>query len=155
MSRRLSAGIWPYGLRAAGSRKQGDVQSFTLVELMIVLSILTLLVSVAFPSYQKARNHALISTMVDELLSYARACALINSSGVGATPVLPAVTADRGGVEITEGCTGQNEGATLQASWGTAKAAGVDCREAQSEATSATARITISPQGVLTCSFQN
>lgn len=128
-------------------------RAFTLVELLIVLSVLLILVTVAIPNYQQARNSALIKSIVGELMGYAKACTVINGSGVGATPTPPAVVVDRGGVEILQGCTAVNEGATLQASWGSARAKDVVCLNDRSLVTSSRATLTISAGNVLTCAF--
>lgn len=148
-----AAGGGPYRTGLGRRSVPRSAQAFTLIELMVMLAILTLLVTVAFPLYQQTRDAALIRSRVADLMGYARVCDLINSSGIGATPVLPPVTADRGGFEITAGCTDRNQGATLQASWGTAKASGVVCVAARSQISSSKARITISPGSVLTCTF--
>ena len=128
---------------------------FTLVELMIVVVILGLLVAVAIPSYQQARNAALIGSRVGELLSFGKACAVINASGVGDTPIPPAVSPLRGGVAIQDGCTGENVGATLQATWGEARASGISCFNSRSNITSAKATLRVSTDSVLSCSFEN
>lgn len=135
--------------------RQRSSQAFTLAELLIVVAIIALLVVVAIPLYQRARNSALIGSMVSDLLGYARVCAVINSSGLGTKPVPALVTADRGGIEITEGCTGVNQGATLEASWGMAKASGILCVDTTSEVSSSKARVTITPQNALSCVFED
>lgn len=130
-------------------------QAFTLVELMIVMAILGILTVVALPTYQQARSAALIGTLVGELVSYAKACAVINASGVGETPMPPTVTPERGGVQITQGCSGESQGAALQASWGTARASGIPCYESRSLITSSKAIITISNASELSCTFHD
>lgn len=142
-------------LQKARRRRRRFSAAFTLVELMIVVAILGLLVAVAIPTYQQARSAALIGTLVGELVGYAKACALINASGVGDTPAPPAVSAERGGVQITQGCTGEGQGATLQASWGTARATGIPCYNSRSLITSSKATVTVSTDSVLSCSFQD
>lgn len=142
-------------LQKARRRRRRFSPAFTLVELMIVVAILGLLVAVAIPTYQQARSAALIGTLVGELVSYAKACALINASGVGETPIPPAVTPERGGVQITQGCAGESQGATLQASWGTARASGIPCYDSRSLITSTKATVTVSAESVLSCSFQD
>ena len=132
---------------------QRSARAFTLVELMIVLTVLLILVVVAIPNYQQARNPALIKSIIGELIGYAKACAVINSSGLGETPTPPAIAVDRGGVVILQGCSAVNEGATLQASWGGARASGVTCLSDSSESTSRQANLTISAGNLLSCSF--
>lgn len=129
--------------------------AFTLAELMIVVAILGILVVVAIPTYQQARSAALIGSLVGELVGYAKACALINASGVGDTPTPPPVTAERGGVQVTEGCSGEGQGARLEASWGEARAKGIPCYTSRSLITSRKAKIEITANSVLSCVFEN
>jgi len=143
--------------RASRGRLLGSssAQGFTLLELLITAAILSLLTAVAFPSYQQARSSALIGSIVAELVGNAKACAIITASGFGGTPTPPPVTAERGGVEITTGCTRANEGATLQASWGSARASGIACLGSLSSITSSKATLTVAPDSSLSCSFAN
>lgn len=122
---------------------------------MIVVSVVTLLVAVILPAYQRVRDSALIGTQVSELLDFAKACVQINSAGVGERPAPPPVTAERGGVEITQGCTRENQGATLLASWGTARASGIRCYASRSLITSSKAQVTVSINSELSCLFQD
>ena len=130
-------------------------QGFTLVELMIVVAILGVLVTVAIPAYQQARSAALIGSVVGELMSYAKACAVINSSGVGETPTPPPVSPVRGGVVIQGGCSGENSGATLQATWGEARATGIPCLASRTTITSRSATVVVSADSVLSCTYLN
>lgn len=136
-------------------RRRRGSQAFTLVELMIVVGIIVTLSTLAIPNYQRARSAALMGSVVSELMGFAKSCALLNATGVGETPSLPPVTADRGGVQITEGCTGENGGATLQASWGAARATGIICLDSRSQISSSKATLTITPGNRLSCSFQD
>jgi prepilin-type N-terminal cleavage/methylation domain-containing protein len=130
-------------------------QAYSLVELMIVVTILGLLVTYAIPTYQQARSAALIGSVVGELVSYAKACAVINATGMGSTPTPPSVSPSRGGVVIQTGCDGANKGATLQASWGEARAEGIPCYGSRTSVTSSKATINVSPGSVLTCLFED
>lgn len=143
-------------LRWAGlSRRRRDAAlGFSLLELLIVLAVLTLLVAVAFPRYQQARSGALISSLVAELVGNAKACAVLNASGIGEPPSPPPVNPERGGVQITAGCTGPDQGATLRASWGTARASDIPCLDSRSLISSSTATVTVASAGsTLTCTF--
>lgn len=122
---------------------------------MILVVILGLLVTVVIPTYQQARSAALIGTLIGDLLGYAKACAVLNASGIGETPAPPAATPERGSVQITKGCTGAREGATLQASWGNARASGIRCVNSRSLITSSKATVVVSSGNVLSCSFQD
>lgn len=139
----------------AGRPVRGSLQGFTLLELMIVASIISILTVVAIPTFQQARDAAVIGTQVAQLQAFAKACAQINSTGFGTTPVLPPVSAERGGLEITQGCTRENEGATLLASWGTARASGIACFSTRSQISSRQARITVTPVGVQNCAYED
>jgi len=128
---------------------------FTLVELMVTVAVFVLLSAVVLPRYLEARDAALISTMVNQGLSFAKACAVINSSGIGEKPVIAAVDAMRGGVLITQGCQSltENTGAILEVTWGLARADGVRCLDQLSTLTSQKAILTVSKNNDLTCSF--
>lgn len=128
---------------------------FTLVELMVTVAVFVLLSAVVLPRYLEARDAALISTMVNQGLSFAKACALINSTGIGEQPVIGAVDTMRGGVLITQGCQSHTEstGAILEVTWGLARADGVRCLDQLSTLTSQKAILTISNNSDLTCSF--
>lgn len=142
----------------AGPRRRSrrsNAQAFTLVELMIVVAILAILVAVAFPRYQQVRSAALIGTKIGELIGFAKACAVLNASGAGETPTPPAITAEQGGVQILEGCTGVNQGATLQASWGVARASGVACLNSKSSINSGKATVTLTAESALSCIFED
>ena len=133
----------------------GTLQGFTLLELMIVASIISIITVAALTTFRQARDAAVIGTQVAQLQAFAKVCAQINSTGIGTTPVLPPVSAERGGLEITQGCTGENVGATLLASWGTARASGIPCFTPRSLITSRQARIAVSPVGVQSCAYED
>jgi type II secretory pathway pseudopilin PulG len=155
MHQRSAARAGPSHGGAGRQLSRRTTEAFTLTELMIVVSIVTLLMGAIFPTYQRARDAALIGSMVDELLGHAKACALINGTGVGTTPSPAAVSAERGGVEITAGCTGEQQGATLVATWGTARSGGVPCLGSRSLISSSKATVTITPQSALSCAFED
>lgn len=146
----------PHPFKAARRRLTArSGAAFTLLELMLTSAILVVLTAMAFPRYQQARDATLIGALIGELTGFARACATVNVSGLSETPTPPPVSPTRGGVEILQGCTGVNQGATLQATWGTARASGVRCLTSQSTLTSRMATITISTDSTLSCLFKD
>lgn len=133
--------------------RRRSVQAFTLIELLIVVAILGILVVAAIPAYQQARSAALIGSLIGELTGFAKQCAVINATGVGDPPTPTRASPDRGGVQIAQGCTGENQGATLEASWGAARASGVPCLESRSQPSSSKATIVVTPSSTLSCLF--
>ena len=125
------------------------------LELLIVLLTVGLLVSVAIPEYQQARNAALVSSRVDQLKALAKACVVINATGIGRRPAARSFSAVSGGVLIRQGCTRADQGATLVASWGAARAAGIQCYSGRSTIHSSAALLTISQDDSITCQFKD
>ena len=124
---------------------------------MITASIITLLSAVVVPKFLEARNAVQISTMINRGIGFAKVCALINSSGLGDRPVSGAVNPLRGGVTITEGCLSntQNIGATLEVSWGSARAERIPCLNTLSSLTSSKALITVTINSEISCTFMS
>ena len=122
---------------------------------MVTVATFVVLTAVVLPRYLEARDAALISTLVEQGINYAKACAVINATGIGDQPITGSVTALRGGVTITQGCESQKAttGATLEVTWGLARSEGIRCLEQKSALTSQKAVITFAPSGELTCIF--
>jgi len=128
---------------------------FTLIELMVTVAVIAILAAVVVPRLLEARNGALISTMVNRGLAYAKECTMITATGIGVRPATGTVDDLRGGVTITEGCLSntQDNGATLEVIWGLARAERVSCLNTRSTLTSAKALITVSAKGEINCTF--
>jgi type IV pilus assembly protein PilA len=135
---------------------QHRASGFTLVELMIVVAIVGILSAVALPSYLQTRSAALIGTRIGEAVGFAKECATLTVSGIGAPISIPA-NADpttNGNVTLTSGCSTGNSGGLITASWPVSiRAAGVRCLNNTSAASSAQAAISISASGTLSCTF--
>jgi type IV pilus assembly protein PilA len=130
-----------------------QARGFTLVELMIVVAIVGILSAVALPNYLQARSAALIGARVGEAVGFAKECAVFTVTGIGSTPTPPAADANNGGVTITSGCNAQGAAGVVTATWGNARAAGVRCLDKSSLIGSTQAKIDISTQGTLSCTF--
>ena len=136
-------------------KQQSSPDGFTLIELMVTVAVIAILAAVVVPRLLEARNGALMSTMVNRGLAYAKECTSISASGIGTRPTTGTVDDLRGGVTSTEGClsTIQDNGTTLEVTWGSARAENVPCLNTRSTLTSAKALITISTKGEINCTF--
>ncbi|WP_094510177.1 type IV pilin protein [Synechococcus sp. MW101C3] len=130
-------------LKASLRARDGIATAFTLVELMIVVSIVGVFSAVALPTYINARNATAAGAVVGEAVGFAKECATTAASDVdtGITP---------GSTNVTVACT--TAGGTVTAMF-TPGAAGIQCLSSSSAATDGTATITISERGVMTCAF--
>jgi prepilin-type N-terminal cleavage/methylation domain-containing protein len=138
-------------------KQQFSPDGFTLIELMVTVAVIAILGAVVVPRLLEARNGALISTMVNRGLAYANECTMITASGIGERPATGSVDDLRGGVTITEGCLSktQDNGATLEVTWGSARAESVPCLNTRSSLTSRKALITVSTKGEISCTFMS
>lgn len=138
LSSRARLGI-NYPLRVC----DGIASAYTLVELMIVVSIVGALSAVALPTYLDARNAAAAGAVVGEAIGFAKECATAAASDVDT-----GITSGTMNVAIV--CT--TAGGTVTATF-TPGAVGIQCLSSTSGATDGIATITISERGAMTCAF--
>jgi len=93
-------------------RSRASTNGFTLVELMIVVSVVGLLTAVALPRYAQSRNAARAGAIIGEQLGLAKECATwISSGGIGVNPTpTQCVGNEQTLVSIYGGCWGGPEG---------------------------------------------
>ena len=125
---------------------------FTIVELMIVATILGVLAAVAVPQFLQARAAARIGSNISEAIATARECQAFILSGIGATPAPRERNVSDGSVTI-DNCD-LNSGIRITASWPESdRAAEIRCLSSRSDINSGSAILQATPGGPLTCTF--
>ena len=121
---------------------------------MVTLAVFVVFAAVV-PRYLGVRDAALMTTMINQGMGFAQACAIITSTGLGDRPATGPVNSLRGGVIITQGCLPQrqNIGSTLEVNWGLARADQIRCLDKLSTLESVKAIITVSSDGKISCNF--
>jgi len=127
--------------------------SYTLLEFVLAAGMFGILMMLVLPSYHQARKAALISTVVKELLFYGRSCAIIHATGIGEPPSPRLLLPNQGMVRIRTGCQGVNGGATIEGSWGDARAADITCMQQRSTPRSRLAVLVIHSTDAIECQF--
>jgi type IV pilus assembly protein PilA len=127
-------------LHLARRRSLNGSDGFTLVELMIVVAILGILAAAALPNFMQARNSAAIGSRVAEAVSFAKACAVYQATGVGGQPQNQSGTPATDGVSMN--CPSTADGLVV-ARWGSVRADNVRCLSDVSTSADQLATITV------------
>lgn len=133
-------------LRNLERQRQGHAKAFTLVELMIVVSVIGILSALVIPQYLQARTAAAQGTDVGEALGLAKECAtFVESGGIGAAPT----TVENSTVT----CTLPSNGGTIATTFTGGGAAGIKCLTATSATGQGTVTVTVASTGSISCAF--
>jgi type IV pilus assembly protein PilA len=121
---------------------------FTLLELLIVASIVGILSAIVLPQYLRARAVAEASTIILETVAFAEQCAVAHKSG------LPVVVAQPGGGP-TRNCNGTAARRLNSRRW-SGDAGGILCLGVPAGSTHRRAILRVSMDGAaVTCSFSS
>ncbi|MEA5441578.1 type II secretion system protein [Cyanobium gracile] len=118
---------------------------FTLIELMIVMSLVGILSVVLLPQYFRTKIQAEAAISIAETLSFAEQCAVANKSGIAVTVQQPF----NGAARI---CNGQAVRQINSRTW-SGDAAGIQCLGVTANGSQRRARIRVATDGSLTCRF--
>lgn len=131
---------------------RGHSRGFTIVELMIVATILGVLTAIAVPQFLQARAAARIGSRIGEAIATARECQTFILSGMGETPAERSRNLNDGSVTINR-CD-LDAGIRITATWPASdRAAQVGCLSSRSDLNSGSAILEALPGGALTCTF--
>jgi type IV pilus assembly protein PilA len=135
--------------RAAGLRYLRTQQwsGFTLLELLIVASVVGILSSIVLPQFLRARAVAEASSLVLETIAFGEHCAVAHKSGLGVMVAQPS-----GGA--TQACNGLSTRQFDSRRW-SGDATGVRCMGLSAAQSHRQARLRVTVTGVITCTFLN
>lgn len=125
--------------RSSGSR------GFTLIELMMVVSIISMLSALAVPQFLRARSRAEAAAKIGEAIGIAKECATGQISGI----LVQARNPSTGETMMCDGVSGINP-KVIDVSW-QGDASGMKCLDLSLGADHKSIRLTIVQSGVITC----
>lgn len=130
------------------TRRSHRWSGFTLLELLIVASVVGVISAIALPQYRRAVAVAEASTIILETVAFAEQCAVAHKSG------LPVVVAQPGGGP-TRNCNGRALRRFNSRRW-SGDAGGIRCLGVTAASTDDRVTLQVSPDGAaVTCSFSS
>jgi prepilin-type N-terminal cleavage/methylation domain-containing protein len=115
--------------------------AFSLVELLVVISIICILATVSIPNFIQAKDSAAVGARVGEAFGFAKSCLNWQASGIGTAPNNQSGIPASNGVSMS--CSGTGGTGSVTARWPNA-VDGVRCLTATTTSAQKTATFSIS-----------